>query len=96
MMSHLTTRCPISPLRKSNIPKGQNLLQMSLKTIIEGIQGVGFVKYDLINVRNLVVRYFIKKELPFRHVESHGFRELMNGVERRFNVPSCNTLQNVA
>jgi hypothetical protein len=93
MMSHLTTRCPTSPLRKSNIPKGQTLLQMPVKNTIEGNQGVGFVKYDPIKVRNLVVRYFIKEELPFRHVESDGFRELMNGIEPRFNPPSRNTLQ---
>jgi hypothetical protein len=96
MMSHLTTRCSTSPLRKSNIPKGQTLLQMPVKTIIEGLegnQGIGFVKYDPIKVRNLVVRYFIKEELPFTHVESDGFRELMNGIEPRFNPPSRNTLQ---
>jgi hypothetical protein len=51
------------------------------------------VKYDPIKVRNLVVRYFIKEELPFRHVESDGFKELMNGIEPRFNPPSRNTLQ---
>ena len=92
-MSHLTNRCPTSPLRKSNITKSQTLLQMLVKTTIKGNQGVGFVKYDPIKIRNLVVRYFIKEELPFRHVKSDGFRELMNGIEARFNVPSHNTLQ---
>ena len=51
------------------------------------------MKYDPIKIRNLVVLYFIKEELPFRHVKSDGFRELMNGIEPRFNAPSCNTLQ---
>jgi hypothetical protein len=60
MMSHLTTRCSTSRLRKSNIPKGQTLLQMPVKTTIEGNQGVGFVKYDPIKIRNLVLQYFIK------------------------------------
>jgi hypothetical protein len=41
---------------------------------------LGFVKYDPIKVRKLVVQYFINEELPFRHVESCGFRELMNGI----------------
>jgi hypothetical protein len=66
---------------------------MPVKTTIKGNQGVRFVKYDLIKVRNLVVRYFIKEELPFWHVESDGFRELMNGIETRFNPPSRDTLQ---
>ena len=53
--------------------------------------GVGFVKYDLSNVRNLVVQYFIKDELPFR-LESDGFGELISRVELRFKLPSCNIL----
>jgi hypothetical protein len=40
-----------------------------------------FVKYDPIKVRKLIVKYFIKEELSFRHVDSDGFRELMNGTE---------------
>jgi hypothetical protein len=93
MMCHLTTRCSTSLLRKLNISKGQTLLQMPVRTTIEGNQGVGFLKYDPIKIKNLVVWYFIKEELPFRHVESDGFRELMNGIEPRFNAPSPNTLQ---
>jgi hypothetical protein len=54
---------------------------------------VGFVKYDSSNVMNLVVRYFIKEKLPFRYVESDELRELMNGVEPRFKLSSCNILQ---
>jgi len=34
--------------------------------------------------------------LPFRHVESDGFRELMNGIEPRFNLPCRVTLQKIA
>jgi hypothetical protein len=41
---------------------------------------LGFVKYDPIKIRKLVVQYFIKEELPFRHVESYEFRQLMNGI----------------
>ena len=81
-MSHLITRCPTFSLRKSNIPKGQTLLQMPVKTAIKGNQGVGFVKYDPIKIRNLIVRYFIKEEFPFKHVESDGLRELMNGIDQ--------------
>jgi len=33
--------------------------------------------------------------LPFRHVESGGFRQLMNGVELKFNLPCRITLQKV-
>jgi len=53
---------------------------MSFKKTVEGASGkqVRFIKYDSNNVRNLVVRYFIKSELSFRHVESDEFRELMN------------------
>jgi hypothetical protein len=54
---------------------------------------MGFIKYDLINVRNLVIRYFIKSELPFRHIETDGFRELINGIELTFKVPCHITLQ---
>ena len=66
---------------------------MPVKPTIEDNQGVGFVKYDPIKIRNLVVWYFIKEELPFRHVKSDGFKKLMNGIEPRFNTPSRNTLQ---
>jgi hypothetical protein len=51
------------------------------------------MKYDSNNIRNLIVWYFIKSELPFRHVESDGFRELINGIEPRFKVPCRITLQ---
>jgi hypothetical protein len=51
------------------------------------------VKYDPIKIRKLVVQYFIMEELPFRHVESCGFKELINGIEPRFNLPCRITLQ---
>jgi hypothetical protein len=54
---------------------------------------LGFVKYDPIKVRKLVIQYFIKEELPFRHVESSRFKELMNGIEPKFNLPCHITLQ---
>jgi hypothetical protein len=54
---------------------------------------LGFKKYDANSIRNLIVRYFIKSELPFRHVESDGFKELINGIELRFKVPCRITLQ---
>jgi hypothetical protein len=81
MMIHLTSNCPDSPLKKSKLPKNQTLLQMSFKKPVEGGSGnqIGFMKYDSNNIRNLIVRYFIKRELPFRHVESDGFRELNLG-----------------
>jgi hypothetical protein len=54
---------------------------------------LGFVKYDPIKVRKLViVQYFINEELPFRHVESSGFKELINGIKPRFNLPCRITL----
>jgi hypothetical protein len=48
---------------------------------------MGFMQYDSNNVRDLVVRYFIKSKLPLKHVESNRFKELMNGIELRFKVP---------
>jgi len=95
MMTHLTSNCTDSPLKKSKLPKNQTLLQMSFKKLVEGDSGdqMGFMKYDSNNIRNLIVRYFIKSELPFRHVESDGFRELINGIEPRFKVPCRITLQ---
>jgi hypothetical protein len=81
MMTHLARNCPYSPLKKSKLPKNQTLLQMSFKKPVEGGNGnpMGFMKYDSNNIRNLIVRYFIKSGLPFRHVESDGFRELNLG-----------------
>jgi len=32
------------------------------------------VKYDSIKIRKLVVQYFINEELPFKNVESCGFK----------------------
>jgi hypothetical protein len=68
---------------------------MSLKKTVEGTSSnqMGFMKYDSDNVRNLVVLYFIKIELAFGHVESDGFRELMNGIKPRFKIPCWITLQ---
>jgi hypothetical protein len=86
MRAHLFSNCLTSPLRKSNIPKGQTL-QQSFKKMSEGASSnnitnqLRFVKYDPIKVRKLIVKYFIKEELSFRHVDSDGFRELMNGTE---------------
>jgi hypothetical protein len=100
LMNHLISNCPTSQLinsEKSNVPKGQTLLQQSFKKMSESgscnTNQLGFVKYDLIKIRKLVVQYFIKEELPFRRVESCGFRELMNGIEPRFNLPCRITLQ---
>jgi hypothetical protein len=91
--------CPASPLRKSDISKGQTLLQQSFKKMSEGTSSnsntnqLGFVKNDPIKVRKLIVQYFIKEELHFGHAESDGFRELMNGIERMFNLSCRITLQ---
>jgi hypothetical protein len=95
MMTHLTNGCPKYLLLKSKLPKGQTLLQMSLKKSVEGITShqLGFKRYDLKILRNGLAKYFIKSEMPFRHVESHSFRKLMNLIEPRFNVPGRNTLQ---
>jgi hypothetical protein len=98
MKVHLQN-CPTSPLRKPDIPKGQTLLQPSFKKMSEdgstnsNTNQLGFMKYDPIKIRKLIVQYFIKEELPFRHVESDGFRELMNGIEPIFNLPCRITLQ---
>jgi hypothetical protein len=99
-MTHLTSNCPISSLRKpgkSNVPKGQTLLQQPFKKMSESgcsnTNQLEFVKYDPIKVNKLIVQYFMKGELPFRHVESGGFRQLMNGVELKFNLPCRITLQ---
>jgi len=81
LMNQLTFNCPTSPLRnleKSNVPKGQTLLQQSFKKMSESgscnTNQLGFVKYDPIKIRKLVVQYIIKEELAFRHVESCGFK----------------------
>jgi hypothetical protein len=95
MMTHLTHGCPKSPLLKSKLPRGQTLLQMSLKKLVECIisNQLGFKRYDSKILRNGLAEYFIESEMPFRHVDSHSFRKLVNLVEPRFNVPSRNTLQ---
>jgi len=87
LMTHLTSNCQTSPLKKwekFNVPKSQTLLQQSFKKMSENgscnTNQLGFVKYDPIKIRKLVVQYFIKEELPFRHVESYEFRQLMNGI----------------
>jgi hypothetical protein len=100
-MTYLNSNCPTSPLRnskKSNVSKGQTLLLQSFKKMSESgscnTNQLGFVKYDQIKIRKLVVQYFIKDELPFRQVKSYGFRELLNGIESRFNLPCrISTLQ---
>jgi hypothetical protein len=94
-MTHLTHGCPKSPLLKSKLPRGQTLLQMSLKKLVECIisNQLGFKRYDSKILRNGLAKYFIESEMPFRHVDSHSFRKLVNLVEPRFNVPSRNTLQ---
>jgi hypothetical protein len=63
-------------------------MQVGLKEEADGIVSspIGFVKYDLDRIRALIVRYFIKCELPFRHVETEGFQEFVNGLEPRFKV----------
>jgi hypothetical protein len=100
LMTHLNFKCPTSPLRKSkksNVPKGQTLLQQSFKKMSKSgscnTNQLGFVTYDPIKIRKLVVQYFIKNELPFRYVQSRGFKELMNGIEPMFNIPCRITLQ---
>lgn len=72
---------------------------MSFKKEIDGISSkskspqIGFVKYDLDIIRREIVRYFIKCELPFKHVETEGFKEFVNVLEPRFKVPYCVTVQ---
>jgi hypothetical protein len=71
------------------------LLQISFKNGIEGTSSpqIGYVKYDPDRVRRLLVQYFILRELPFSHVETEGFKLLVNGLDPRFNVPSRVTIQ---
>jgi hypothetical protein len=95
MMTHLTHGCPTFPLKKSKLPKGQTLLQMSLKKSVEGVTSnqLGFQRYDPKILRNGLAEYFIESEIPFRHVDSYSFKKWMNLVEPRFNLPGRNTLQ---
>jgi hypothetical protein len=99
MMTHLKSNCPNSLLKKSKLPKNQTLLQMSFKKAIDGINSkskspqIEFVKYDPDIIRREIVRYFIKCELPFKHVETEGFKEFVNVLEPRFKVPHCVTVQ---
>jgi len=44
-------------------------------------------------VRAMIVRYFIECELPFKHVETEGFKELINAVAPWFKVPCRVTIQ---
>jgi hypothetical protein len=57
------------------------------------VNQLGFVKYDPIKIRKLVVLYFINEELPFRHMESCGFRELIDVIKPTFNLPYRIALQ---
>ncbi|XP_059441769.1 zinc finger BED domain-containing protein RICESLEEPER 2-like [Corylus avellana] len=95
MMTHLTSGCQNSPLKKSKVTKGQTLLQMSLMKSTKGTSSnqVGFMKFDQERCRTLLTEYFIESERPFRHVESPSFRKLMNGIEPRFKLPCRITLQ---
>jgi hypothetical protein len=92
MMTHLTSNCPNSPLKKPKIAKDQTLLQMSFKKAVECTQ-LGYVKYDPDHVRRLLVQHLILYELPFSHVGSEGFTLFVNGLEPRFNMPSRVTIQ---
>jgi hypothetical protein len=99
MMTHLQSNCPNSLLKKSKLPKNQTLLQISFKKAIHGINSkskspqIGFVKYDPDIIRCEIVRYFIKCELLFKHVETESFKEFVNVLEPRFKVPCCVTVQ---
>jgi hypothetical protein len=95
MMTHLTSSCKNSPLKKSKVAKGQILLQMSLIKSAEGATSnqIGFTKYDPERLRILLTEYFIESERPFRHVESPSFKKLINGIEPRFKLPCRITLQ---
>jgi hypothetical protein len=44
-------------------------------------------------IRGLIVWYLIESRFPFRHVETKGFKELMSGLEPRFNIPCHVTVQ---
>lgn len=97
MMTHLQSNCPTSPLKKSKLPKNQTLLQMSFKKTADGTSStspqMGFLKFDPDKIRSAIVRYFIKCELSFKHVESEGFKEFVNVLEPRCKTPSRMTLQ---
>jgi hypothetical protein len=94
-MTHLTYGCSTSPFKKLKLPKGQILLQMSLKKLVEGTinNQLGFMKSDLKILNNELVEYFIESEMPFRHVENNLFRKLKKLLEPRFKLPSHITLQ---
>jgi hypothetical protein len=78
MMTHLTSNCLNSPLRKSNLGKNQTLL--TFKKRMDGDQSTSpsplrYVKYDVDHSRHLLCRYLILYELLFSHVEHEGFKE---------------------
>jgi hypothetical protein len=92
LMTHLTSNCTNSQLRKPKLVKNQTLLQMSFKKAVEDTQ-LGYAKYDPDHLRHLLVQYLILCELLFSHVESEGFTLFVNGLEPRFNMPSRFTIQ---
>ncbi|KAF1863029.1 hypothetical protein Lal_00018874 [Lupinus albus] len=61
-----------------------------MANLIEGdvLDGTNCMGYSLDDCQRVVIEFFICDEMPFKVVEGHGFRRMMNRLKPRFIVPS--------
>lgn len=88
MKNHLDKLCPKNPNRVTQ----QKLLCYEPKKEGGVDPKLVAVGYDKEACRKSVAKYLVLEELSFRHVESEGFRQLVNQLEPRFDPISRMTV----
>ncbi|XP_060972145.1 zinc finger BED domain-containing protein RICESLEEPER 4-like [Cannabis sativa] len=90
LWNHLNRLCPKNPNRVNK----QKTLCFEPKKEGEGGVTTNFitVQFDKQKCRQSIAKYILLEELPFRHVESEGFRQLIRQLEPRLETISRMTI----
>ncbi|XP_062099804.1 zinc finger BED domain-containing protein RICESLEEPER 2-like [Humulus lupulus] len=86
-------KCPFSDWVEQN-KKQTMITQFTKKTLDYEVNSSGTttMKFSQSKVRELISKYFIIDELPFRHIEGKGFRLLVTQFFPNFDFPSRFTI----
>ncbi|PON83907.1 Ribonuclease H-like domain containing protein, partial [Trema orientale] len=88
LRNHLNKLCPKNPNRVTK----QKTLCFELKKEGPGDGNLIAVQYNKERCRKAIARYILLEELPFRHVESEGFKQLIHELQPRFEAISRMTI----
>lgn len=88
MWSHLRKQCKKYPGRETD--KKQKVL--SFQSGSDGVGNLLAVTYNKEKCRNALARFVVKDEQPFSVIDGEGFRELLQELQPKFDIPGRMTV----